>query len=259
MGSPEMHGHSTNIMAIPPVLRWDDALSFIVHDGNPPIKGKCDTYTWSRLLEEGEHIAHSFDVAENILTGLVKSGKVRLFGLRKPFENDKEYKMFINNLMMVVPLSSNFFDGVAEIDVDGWCWMDEEENEITYIDIAVSWEDFIGHFSWYEDRAVKEPDNDCAEKAHYRPTMNAAPRGRGGRPPKYKWDEFYLELIRLANTPDGLPEKQADLERHMAEWCALAWGQEPAPSVIRSKLAPLYKRTEALPKTNFDEIGPADN
>ncbi len=66
-----------------------------------------------------------------------------------------------------------------------------------------------------------------------------------GRPQKYDWIAFLQQVARIANTPHGLPEKQADLERCMLEWCANNWGEEPAESVIREKLAPLYDNGEA--------------
>lgn len=63
-----------------------------------------------------------------------------------------------------------------------------------------------------------------------------APRGR---PPKYNWPEFYAEIAVLADL-DGLPERQAELERQMAEWCQEKWGQEPSESEIRKHVSPIY-------------------
>jgi hypothetical protein len=61
----------------------------------------------------------------------------------------------------------------------------------------------------------------------------------GGRPRKWDWDGFARELVRLANTLDGLPDRPATT-KHMKEWCALEWGDEPADSVIRDRIARLY-------------------
>ncbi len=44
-------------------------------------------------------------------------------------------------------------------------------------------------------------------------------KNKGGRPREYDWDAFTIELIRVANTPDGLPEKQSKLVVKMQEWC----------------------------------------
>lgn len=60
-----------------------------------------------------------------------------------------------------------------------------------------------------------------------------------GRLPQYEWDEFWREVVRIANTSDGLPKTQAELVKHMANWCLNKWGREPSLSVIKEKLQPL--------------------
>ncbi len=66
-----------------------------------------------------------------------------------------------------------------------------------------------------------------------------------GRPREYAWDDFFREVVLIANSPDGLPEMMADLERQMQEWCATKWDQEPTESVIREKLSPIYAQLKA--------------
>jgi hypothetical protein len=66
------------------------------------------------------------------------------------------------------------------------------------------------------------------------------PKNRGGRPPTFPWDEFFIEIIRRANMPDGLPETQAELEREMSEWCDQNWGDAPGESTIRGRIAAVY-------------------
>jgi hypothetical protein len=44
------------------------------------------------------------------------------------------------------------------------------------------------------------------------------PTNRGGRPQEHDWNSFVMEIIRLANQPDGLPETQAELVRQMLTW-----------------------------------------
>lgn len=58
-----------------------------------------------------------------------------------------------------------------------------------------------------------------------------------GRPQKYDWDLFWAEVVKIANTPNGLPETQAELVDKMAEWCSQKWGDEPGVSTIRKKIA----------------------
>ena len=57
---------------------------------------------------------------------------------------------------------------------------------------------------------------------------------------KYQWETFTHEVTRRAAL-DGLPDTLADAERMMAEWCENQWGEQPAPSMIREKLSPLYR------------------
>lgn len=62
---------------------------------------------------------------------------------------------------------------------------------------------------------------------------------RGGRPP-LDWESFLIEIVRLANLPDGLPSKQSDLEQTMLQWCAKTWGKEPGESTVRQKVSAVY-------------------
>lgn len=64
---------------------------------------------------------------------------------------------------------------------------------------------------------------------------------KGGRPTEYDWDSFMLEVIRRANTPDGLPDSQAELVREMLQWFADTFGNEPAESSIKSRISRVYK------------------
>ena len=70
-------------------------------------------------------------------------------------------------------------------------------------------------------------------------TSDLATRNAGGRPPKYDWDEFNREVVRRANTPDGLPDRNM-LTRDMREWCIQHWGDEPSDSLLRERIAKIY-------------------
>jgi hypothetical protein len=67
---------------------------------------------------------------------------------------------------------------------------------------------------------------------------------RRGRKPKYDWESFQHEITRIANTPDGLPEFQSELEEMMADWCLSTWGKEPAESTIRSHVTTVYQKAK---------------
>jgi hypothetical protein len=68
-----------------------------------------------------------------------------------------------------------------------------------------------------------------------------APVNRGGRPAQYDWDSFAMEIIRQANLPDGLPEKQADLVRGMLAWFQATYDQEPAESAVKARISKIYR------------------
>ncbi len=72
------------------------------------------------------------------------------------------------------------------------------------------------------------------------------PRKKGGRPEKYDWDEFWIEVARIANLPDGLPERQGKLVRDMLDWCAKTWEEIPGETTVKDRIRRLY--TQAIPK-----------
>ena len=64
-------------------------------------------------------------------------------------------------------------------------------------------------------------------------------KGPGGRRPQYKWDEFWAELIVKLHL-DGFPETQAELVSQAAQLCTNMWGEAPADSVLKEKIARIY-------------------
>lgn len=69
-----------------------------------------------------------------------------------------------------------------------------------------------------------------------------------GRPQKYDWEAFYIQTTLIANKPDGLPEKKAELERAMSEWCDNNWDETPAESMINLKIQKIYQSLNNLKK-----------
>jgi len=61
------------------------------------------------------------------------------------------------------------------------------------------------------------------------------------RPPKFNWDQFWLEIVRMAKTADGLPEDGGELHRHMTDFCVTGFSDPPGAAAIRDKLAMLPK------------------
>jgi hypothetical protein len=73
------------------------------------------------------------------------------------------------------------------------------------------------------------------------PAEPSADTDKESRPPKFNWDQFWLEIVRMANTADGLPEDRAELLRHMTDFCVTGFSDPPGAAVIRDKLAMLPK------------------
>ncbi len=65
-------------------------------------------------------------------------------------------------------------------------------------------------------------------------------KSKGGRPREYDWNAFTIEIIRIAQTPDGLPETQAALIEQMLQWCRDGWEKEPAASSVKNRISIIY-------------------
>jgi hypothetical protein len=64
------------------------------------------------------------------------------------------------------------------------------------------------------------------------------PKNLGGRPPKWDWVAFRREIVRIADSLDGLPPRN-DLTKHMTDWCMDKWGDTPPDSEIRREIKDL--------------------
>jgi hypothetical protein len=65
----------------------------------------------------------------------------------------------------------------------------------------------------------------------------AKAKNSGGRPVKWDWIGALIEVIRVANTPDGLPDganAQAEIAKIMSRWFMEKDQDEPSPSEIRA-------------------------
>jgi hypothetical protein len=66
------------------------------------------------------------------------------------------------------------------------------------------------------------------------------PEGKGGLP-KFSWDQFWVEIVRMAKSPGGLPKDRQELCRNMGDFCATTFSDPPGENLIRNKLAMLPK------------------
>ena len=76
------------------------------------------------------------------------------------------------------------------------------------------------------------------------PTPAAKPGAKRGPKPTWKWEEFWIEVVAVGNTPDGFDQmSRADLMHRMSEWFENEnSGESPADSQIKERVSQLYKR-----------------
>lgn len=75
------------------------------------------------------------------------------------------------------------------------------------------------------------------------PDLAPKPKDKGGRDPKFKWDEIWIEIVRMVHVGDGLP-KQSDLIKVLTIFYEAKHGAGNAPGDTRfkEKLSPLYEK-----------------
>lgn len=69
---------------------------------------------------------------------------------------------------------------------------------------------------------------------------------KGGRPAQFDWDSFTMEIVRIANTPDGLPAKQVDLVIKMLVWFLSEYNAVPSESIIKDRVSKIYSYLEKV-------------
>lgn len=81
---------------------------------------------------------------------------------------------------------------------------------------------------------------------HDRP-ISRNQKNSGGRPPKWDWDEFWIEIALWAAQNDLVPEdlRRQELKRHIMQWFANRNpdGDTPSDSDVRRRLSALFDRS----------------
>jgi hypothetical protein len=73
-------------------------------------------------------------------------------------------------------------------------------------------------------------------------TSPPPPKNRGGAPRKFV-DDLLIEIIRIANHPDGLPDNKEDLVRLLREYNCPSWGENIPSESTRLRIATMvYER-----------------
>lgn len=74
-------------------------------------------------------------------------------------------------------------------------------------------------------------------------------KDKRGRPPEWDWNTFALEIIRIANCPDGLPETRAELAEIMRNWFVDQCDDHPADTTLEDRIRPIYGYIERSRKS----------
>lgn len=94
------------------------------------------------------------------------------------------------------------------------------------------------------DKISGENENTPAAKQSKPPLRLIDLNRRPGRRAQYHWPDFAAEMARYCRA--SIPTNQAELERHMKEWCAENWGGEPSDSMIREWVEPTFKAVRSM-------------
>ena len=68
------------------------------------------------------------------------------------------------------------------------------------------------------------------------PSEEKPQKRAGGRPAKWDWDGAVAHLLTVANSLDGLPSQQSEIERLVAEWFMANYDEQPVESTIRERV-----------------------
>lgn len=87
-----------------------------------------------------------------------------------------------------------------------------------------------------EPPTVLPATKEAAAPKRTQPAKDAVPSRKSGPPPQYDWVAFGAEIVRIANSRDGLPDDNT-LRSQMWKWCESTFGKEPSDSLVRDHLA----------------------
>jgi hypothetical protein len=98
---------------------------------------------------------------------------------------------------------------------------------------------------WCEAEGAEWKDGPCDSTLRDR-IAGLLKRTVGGGAQKRDWYALPREMLRLARTELGLPERPA-LIQHVKEWYQAEWGDEPSDSMISDWIDPLYPAKRRFP------------
>jgi hypothetical protein len=108
----------------------------------------------------------------------------------------------------------------------------------TYTDSGDEYADGYRHLGLEPEARLSYPGGDRPDVLFwYIPSKR---KGIGGAKPKTGWRAVYFEIIRMANTPDGLPARP-EMLKHLNEWADPYDKDLPGDSQLGEALRDLYE------------------
>lgn len=108
--------------------------------------------------------------------------------------------------------------GLSSLKIISPGWMSPYEKSAQYTEIKINTKDLKNTF-----------------------TIHKTTSNKRGPKPQFDWEKFYIEIIRIANEPDGLPESPAELIKIMEEWCDNNWPNSPGETSMKNKIYAVYQ------------------
>jgi len=231
--------YNTVVLSIEEALNWIAFSNFAGPFYGPIPMSRCaykdkEGYEHDYFEDLGRH-----NLALEMISILLRRGAIALYGKFLKWDEDKEYYESADRKpveIIDVKIIANILqlNGCVSLDEDsehGYGIWGAEDGAC--VDLFVGHDELTVAFPWRAPLELPSTENS---------TLTASPsQNRRGRPKKHNWEAFLQEVARMANRPDGLPERMGHLEKIMAQWCLETWGCEPSESQIREKLTPLYR------------------
>jgi hypothetical protein len=92
---------------------------------------------------------------------------------------------------------------------------------------------------WPEE-FMQETETSAAPSTEFGSVPEGPAKNRGGRPLKFDWDAFWVEVVRFVDSNGIDPEFRTECQKHMELWTARKWAEPPSENTIRDKLAKVF-------------------
>ncbi len=203
-------------------------------------KARKPFYHFDELLvrwDMTERDVTSFVVANELTLSAIVPGVRVCHGSVEPVEHGQ-----VNH----IPEGYRYLVGTVDLRLeDAWRVLRERSVDVSFLNApegayeeVCEWNGNRALLVEHGDLVVTRTEMERFEKAQgINLSEDIAPRR--GAPPKFDWDNFWVEVCRVVHE-DGLPRTQIELVGRMAAWFDAHERSSPDESTIKKKLKPLW-------------------